>query len=329
MDAISQVLREAARSAGALFLAPGSTYSLAALACSLAIALMLAIPRGRPVRPRVLWRALVGRRHHRSASGRADIGWFTAGLCFPGLLVGWALVSQARIAGAIAACCGTGAPLIALPAPAAAAVLTIAGFIAYELAYWVDHRLKHAVPALWHFHAVHHSAEHLSLLTNHRVHPVDTIIFLNIVALFTGVTGGALAILFGREATIWGVQGTNALGMLAAIAIGHLQHSHFWVHFGPRWGRRLLGAAHHQLHHSADPAHYGCNLGNSLALWDRMFGTFLMPPARRPPLRFGVPGLARPHGLKAAIVTPWVEAARSLAPGIRRPSPPAAMRSAP
>jgi sterol desaturase/sphingolipid hydroxylase (fatty acid hydroxylase superfamily) len=38
--------------------------------------------------------------------------------------------------------------------------------------YWV-HRIEHAVPALWAFHQVHHSQDHLSIMTTYRNHPLD------------------------------------------------------------------------------------------------------------------------------------------------------------
>ena len=38
--------------------------------------------------------------------------------------------------------------------------------------YWV-HRTFHAVPALWRFHAVHHSAEQMDWLAGSRLHLVD------------------------------------------------------------------------------------------------------------------------------------------------------------
>ena len=38
-------------------------------------------------------------------------------------------------------------------------IATLAIFMAYELAYWLDHYLSHRVPLLWEFHKVHHTAE--------------------------------------------------------------------------------------------------------------------------------------------------------------------------
>ena len=286
------------------FLAPGSTFSIAALGGSLAVLLVAALPR-RPVRARVLVRALFPRRLWRSASGRADIAFFVGGLLFSSLLIGWAIFSAEQVRTLVAD--GLGAPVAQwLPGWAVAAVATMALFVAYEFAYWLDHFVMHRVPALWEFHKVHHQAESLSLLTNARVHPVETAGFYNLVAVILGATQAVLDKLLGGGVAPFGWGGTNALILLSAVAITHLQHSHLWIGFGPRWGRWLLGPAHHQIHHSADPAHFGRNLGNVLTLFDRLFGTFRMPQRLRERLRFGVDdGAARPHGLHAALVAPF------------------------
>lgn len=294
------------------FLAPGSTFSVAALAASFAVLLVAAAP-GRTVRWQVLRRALFPQRLWRSASGRADIAFFLGGLFLSGVLIGWAIFSAEQVRALVAS--GLGAPAARwLPGWAVGGIATVVLFLAYEFAYWLDHMLMHRIPALWEFHKVHHQAESLSLLTNARVHPLETIGFYNLVAVLLGGTQAVLEKLLGTGVAPYAWGGTNALILLSAVAVTHLQHSHLWIRFGPRWGRLLLGPAHHQLHHSADPAHFGHNLGNVLTLFDRLFGTFRMPEPRRQPLRFGVDdGAARPHGVYAALLAPFVSLRRVLA----------------
>lgn len=312
---------------GATFLAAGSTLSLAALTCTFLLAAILAIPRGRRRMPRLaVWcRALFPRRLWRSASGRADIGYFGFGMLFFGIAFGWAMLSSASIAsagqGVLAAWFGPARPL-ALPATAISAILTIAFFLAYEFAYWLDHWLSHKIPILWQFHRVHHAAESLSLLTNFRVHPVDTIVFAGIVAVVVGMVQAIAAYLVGPYAHGWEIGGANVIALVSATCLTHLQHSHLWITFGPRWGKLLLGPAHHQIHHSADPRHFDRNFGSALAIFDRLFGTFHMPAGRREPLGFGL-GASEPapHGLKAAIVDPVAGAARIALAGVEPSTP--------
>ncbi|AQR74921.1 sterol desaturase family protein [Sphingomonas sp. LM7] len=312
---------------GGTFLSLGSTFSIAALACSLALFVILAVPRGRrrPLRFAVLRRVLLPRRLLGTASGRADIAYFVLGLLFAGLLIGWAIFSADQVRRLIGAWIGT-PPAPWLPGWASAAIVTPILFLAYEFAYWFDHWLMHRVPLFWHFHKVHHQAESLSLFTNGRVHPVETIGFYNIVAIVLGVTGALLEQVLGSAAPLT-LGGGNLLVMVAAVAVTHLQHSHLWLSFGPFWGRVLLGPAHHQIHHSADPRHFNTNMGSTLALFDRLFGTFYMPRPERERLRFGVEdGERDPHGLRAALVEPFIAGARSLAPTLQ---PPANWQAAP
>lgn len=325
------LMRHVTNQLGGTFLTPGSSLSLASLMCTLLLAAFLAVPRGRRIMPRLAaWRrALFPRRLWRSASSRADFGYFLFSGLGGGVLFGAMLWSGTAIAGGVdRALDRVSGPTAILPLPpaAAATLLTLATFLAYEFAYWLDHYLKHRSALLWQFHRVHHAAESLSLLTIFRVHPVDTIVFLNIVAVATGLTRGVLAHLLGPAAQPWAIGGTNALVLLTAAGLTHLQHSHLWVTFGPRWSRRLLGPAHHQIHHSADPRHFDRNFGNTLALFDRLFGTLHVPGARREVQRFGLDGaVADPHGWRAQLITPFAAAFALVVPP-RRPAVPAEQR---
>lgn len=300
------------------FLAPGSTFSIGALAASLVICVAVMLRgRRRAVRARVLVRALFPRRLWRSASGQADLAYFVFGVLFAGVLVGWAVFAAADVKAVMQPLLGP-PPAPWLPAWAAIGAATLAGFLAYEFAYWLDHWLMHRVPVLWQFHKVHHQAESLSLLTNGRVHPVETIGFYNLVAVMMGASAALCERVLGAGVSPATLGGTNLLVMLASVTIAHLQHSHLWIAFGPRWGRWLLGPAHHQIHHSVAREHWDRNLGNTLAVFDRMFGTFFAPPAMRGAMRFGVEdGETAPHSARAALMQPFVDSARMLARGVR------------
>jgi sterol desaturase/sphingolipid hydroxylase (fatty acid hydroxylase superfamily) len=293
------------------FLYVGSTFSIGALAASLAIflAAMLRDKRRRSLRLRVLLRAAFPRRMLRTASGRTDLAYFWGGILFAGVAIGWAVFAANDVKAALAGVLGP-APALRLPGWAAVPIATLAGFLAYEFAYWFDHWLMHRVPLLWQFHKVHHQAESLSIFTNGRVHPVETILFYNIVAVAMGGAAALTERLLGTGASAATVGGTNLLIMLAAVALTHLQHSHLWLDFGPRGSRWLLGPAHHQIHHSVAREHWDRNLGNTLTVFDRAFGTFFQPPAQRGAMRFGVEdGERAPHSARAALVQPFVDSA--------------------
>lgn len=294
----------------------GAMVTIVALICAASFAVFAAIPAGRTrrVRASVLARALMPRRMIRSASGRADIGWMLFSVFLLGAAIGWALLSSEHIAlvvsDRLAMAFGRPAAPLALPGWAESLLMTVAIFLAYEFAYWLNHWLSHRVPLLWEFHKLHHSAESLSPLTNFRVHPVDTVIFYNMVALMTGLTAATVNHLLGRPVGMFGIGGANLFVHLSSVTLAYLQHTHLWSRFGPFWGRIFLGPAHHQIHHSDDPHHYNMNLGSALALWDRMFGTFHLPAERREKLHFGVAGMPDPHGALSPLLRPFVDAMR-------------------
>ena len=191
--------------------------------------------------------------------------------------------------------------------------MTVAMFLAYELGYWVDHWLSHRVPVLWDFHKVHHSAQELTPLTAWRVHPIETLKFANILALFTGVTGGLGNYLLGGGVQEYAVTGTNLILVGFIYAYVHLQHTHLWIAFTGLAGRLLQSPAHHQIHHSSHRSHHNRNFGSCLAVWDWMFGTLYVPAREPERLHFGIDPRREPdHSLPEILVRPFSKAVERL-----------------
>lgn len=243
----------------------------------------------------------------RSASARADIAFTLLAVFFSAALFGWAVLSHVAIANAVADALG-GPLALGLPTWLTIAAMTLALWLAYEFAYWFDHMLCHKIPALWAFHKVHHGAETLSPLTVFRVHPVDSIVFYNIVAVVTGVTAGVMHWLVGAGVSPLAVAGTNALLIASIFTIKHLHHSHVWISWRGNWGRWILSPAHHQIHHSVAPEHHDRNFGETLAVFDWLVGTLHQPQIKREPLVFGVEGMADPHGVRGSLFLPFADA---------------------
>jgi sterol desaturase/sphingolipid hydroxylase (fatty acid hydroxylase superfamily) len=267
--------------------------------------------RNREVPARLLLRAVLPRRIIKSRSGRADWLYTAFNLTAPAFFLGWVELPAAPLRSGLAAFLAAQfgpAPLVQASGLSMAIAATLTFYLSYEVGYWVDHYLKHRFEMLWRFHAVHHTAESLSPLTNFRVHPVDTFIFGNILILSNGIAGGLLVYALGAHATPLTISGANAITLAALGLFGTLQHSHFWITFPKPLDRIFLSPAHHQLHHSRDAAHHNSNYGSTLALFDRLFGTLIVPPADRPKsLAFGVDGIADPQGLRALAFMPFVE----------------------
>lgn len=134
--------------------------------------------------------------------------------------------------------------------------------------YW-GHRLQHAMPLLWRFHSIHHSAEHLDWLAAHREHPLDTVYTLSLINL--------PAFIFGFDLSA--VMGLIAFRGLWAIYI----HSNVRLPIGPL--RMLIGAPElHHWHH--DRARDAGNYANISPLMDLLFGTYRCPDHE--PTAFGI-----------------------------------------
>lgn len=311
---------------GDVLLSPGSTFSLMSLAVAGAVAAgflvrrRLRAGRGMP-RMAAMGRALFRRGLWLAPSSRAD-GWlFLLNTFATGALIGWGIWSASAIANSLGhaldgAFGPTGASV--LPSRAASGLVTLALFLAYDFSYWVDHWLKHKVPLLWEFHRVHHTAEVLTPLTAFRMHPVDSLVFTNIVALGVGAAAGVMHHLMGPAQPVL-LSGTNVLLVLFVCTTIHLQHSHLPIHFKGWLGRIIFSPAHHQVHHSTCPAHFGSNLGSCLAVWDRMFGTLIDPISEqaREKLTFGADveqDRYGPHTIAGLLIQPFVNAGRLLIP---------------
>jgi sterol desaturase/sphingolipid hydroxylase (fatty acid hydroxylase superfamily) len=126
--------------------------------------------------------------------------------------------------------------------------------------YWI-HRAFHR-PAMWKYHAVHHSSEDLDWISAARFHPVN--IFLGSVAV------DVVLLLAGIS--------PNVLVFLGPFTI---MHSAF-VHANLNWTLGpfkyvLAGPVFHRWHHTAAARGGEKNFAGTFPVLDLMFGTFYMP----------------------------------------------------
>ncbi len=310
------ITQEGERIAGAL-LSPGSLLSIWSLLAALMIASAAALARrrGRGVAVRALIRAVLPHRWWRSASGRTDIAFTLFSVLFSGTLFAGTIASHLAIADATGGMFATTHALV--PRGFGVALTTVALWLAYEAAYFVQHYACHKLPFLWQFHRVHHSAESLSPLTVFRVHPVDSILFYNAVALFTGVAAGLMRQVTGPGLAPLMVGGSNMMVVAGLFTIKHLQHSHSWIGWRGAWAKLVISPAAHQLHHSSAPEHHDRNFGATLGLFDWLAGTLTEPARARPRLTFGVEGLRDPHGIYGTTLAPVVDAGAMLVPAVQ------------
>lgn len=140
-----------------------------------------------------------------------------------------------------------------------------------DLVIYLGHRAMHEIPALWRFHAIHHSSENLDWLAAYRVHPVDQMI-----------TKGASLI------PIYAL-GFSAEALFVAAIIykwqALLEHANIRLPLGPL-KYVIVGSEFHHWHHSNEAVARDKNFSAQFPIWDILFKTLYLP--GRMPERYGV-----------------------------------------
>lgn len=152
--------------------------------------------------------------------------------------------------------------------------------------YWT-HRIHHTQRILWSLHAVHHSAEVMSPFTAYRQHPLSFIFTVPFHSVLTGVAQGLLIGPLAADMAVAQIAGVNAFIVVANAAMANFHHSHIWISFGPVLERVFISPAQHHIHHSDRPEHFNKNFGQTLAVWDWIFGTLFVI-RRKEDLSFGL-----------------------------------------
>lgn len=183
----------------------------------------------------------------------------------------------------------------------------VAGLVVGDIGYYWAHRGLHALPWLWRFHAVHHSAQGIDFLVNTRAHPVDMVFgrMCGVVPLYLLGLAGPTAVGGGIAA---GGSLIPVIVLLGGVAWGFFIHANVRWRCGPlEW---VLSTPHfHHWHHTID-APLSRNYAAMLPALDRLFGTLHLPKGQWP-ARYGI-AEPMPHSLGQQLIEPFME---------RRPSP--------
>lgn len=190
---------------------------------------------------------------------------------------------------------------------------TVIIFVAYDFGRFFAHTLLHRVPALWEIHKVHHSAVVMTPMTSYRLHPFEIVIMSAPTVLLTGVVTWAFNRFLGAGISVYQFLGLHVVLALLSF-IDNLRHSPVWISYGAFLNRWIISPAHHQLHHSREERHYGCNVGFSLAIWDRMAGSLIVPSDKPEVFELGLDEASDPKytGLISMYTLPILASLRSL-----------------
>jgi sterol desaturase/sphingolipid hydroxylase (fatty acid hydroxylase superfamily) len=132
------------------------------------------------------------------------------------------------------------------------------------LRYWL-HRAAHENDMLWRLHSVHHSVEQLYWLNTARFHPIEKTLQMcldSLPFLLMGVHEQVLALYY-----------------IAYASNGFFQHCNVELRYGVL--NYIVGSAEtHRWHHSRLPRESNANYGNTVIVWDLLFGTWFLPRER-------------------------------------------------
>jgi sterol desaturase/sphingolipid hydroxylase (fatty acid hydroxylase superfamily) len=173
------------------------------------------------------------------------------------------------------------------------------------------------VEILWQFHKVHHYSEEMNPMVAVRVHDLDETLQIQCLflggMLFVGTLFPITAETSYTESAYWMV----GLYQVFLRVSSRFAHSHIPFSLGPVLDRVINTAVIHQMHHSREI--FDTNFGQSLSIWDSVFGTFYRPKPDEV-VRFGVPE-AREDEYRSLIhaqVQPYIEVGRILRRKLRR-----------
>lgn len=166
----------------------------------------------------------------------------------------------------------------------------VVAFVAYDLMFYVAHRLGHELRILWCFHSVHHTSTEMRLVSAIRGSAFDAV-YLPWFFVWLPLLGIHPAMVIAVEATgrVWGV-------------LTHVHHR-----FVGRLGifdRILVTPAVHRVHHGRDLAYLDSNYGEVLTLWDHVAGTYV-PLAQEP--EYGVLKELDDGDLREIQLSPWAD----------------------
>lgn len=159
-------------------------------------------------------------------------------------------------------------------------VYWIALFLLVDLAFYFEHRVDHFCRLFWAVHVTHHSSEEYNLSTGFR-----SSVFMPLYKYF-----------YLAPIALLGMQPADIIFMFSALQIyGILVHTQT-VKKLPRWIEYIfVTPSHHRVHHASNAPYLDKNMGMTLIIWDRLFGTFAEELPDEVPHYGLTKPIARPH----------------------------------
>jgi sterol desaturase/sphingolipid hydroxylase (fatty acid hydroxylase superfamily) len=141
-----------------------------------------------------------------------------------------------------------------LPGP----MVWLIAFCGWDFGFYWLHRLHHKIPLLWAVHVVHHEGEHFNLslgIRNSWYSSLTSLPFFVPLAVL-GVPPEVFVLV---SACHYSVQFYNHCNLIGSSGI---------------LDRIVITPSNHRVHHGINPQYVDHNFGGTLALWDKLFGTY-------------------------------------------------------
>ena len=135
----------------------------------------------------------------------------------------------------------------------------VSAFVLRDLAYYVDHRIAHRTGFFWAFHIAHHSSREMNLTVSSRGSVFSLGGTLSPAYFLLPILGVPfwMFVVVGFVGSLWGIFNHTRLvrrmGWLDAI---------------------LCTPSNHRVHHGIEAKYLDRNYGQTLLIWDRLFGTW-------------------------------------------------------
>jgi sterol desaturase/sphingolipid hydroxylase (fatty acid hydroxylase superfamily) len=148
--------------------------------------------------------------------------------------------------------------------------LLVMDLIGAYTAHYVQHRVK----PLWRFHLIHHTDTWIDTTSANRHHPGESVIRFTFTALSILIVGAPVWLFFMYQSF--------------SVLLSQFNHANIkmpknidkWISYV------IVSPDMHKIHHHYQLPYTDSNYGNIFAIWDRLFGTFLVMP--RENLIYGV-----------------------------------------
>lgn len=138
--------------------------------------------------------------------------------------------------------------------------------VALDLLIYAQHVAFHRVPFFWRFHRVHHADMDLDVTSGIRFHPGEILLSLGWKVLVIAALGASPAAVIVFEVVLNGMSLITHANLRLPLALDRA------LRFV------LVTPDMHRIHHSVRREETDSNYGFSVAVWDRLFGTYRADP---------------------------------------------------